>query len=310
MASAFASLIFAIIMAFLSIFGVGNGGNPTPPANTTPTSYDILTDVSYGPEEKQTFDLIIPQGIGKTLSLSVYIHGGAWMGGDKSYEVDTFKPMAQEKGLISASLNYRLLAENRRDLNCDTQLKDIDDAVTKIVDVCSSKGYTIKKAIIWGESAGGHLALMYSYTYKDKSAVDIGMCYSICGPTNLADTNFFTKTEFTPAQMLLLQSLLTGTDINADNIMTSEIFNERLRVSPVNYVNASSVPTIFNSCGDDHLVPTSNAEHLQKVLQQNGVDYYYAHFANSGHCGRNALDYVTYTALDYKLDEMINKYVK
>lgn len=304
------SALIAIIMAILSVFGVGNGGNPTPPVNTTPTGYDILTDVSYGSEDSQKFDLIIPKGIGKELSLAVYIHGGAWMGGDKSYETETFKPMAQEKGLISASLNYRLLAENRRDLNCYTQLKDIDDAVTKIVDVCSSKGYSIKKAIFWGESAGGHLALMYSYTYKDKSAVDIAMCYSICGPTNLADTNFFTKTEFLPDQMFLLQSLLTGTDINANNITTNEVFNERLKVSPINYVNASTVPTIFNSCGDDHLVPKSNAEHLEKVLKANGVDYYYAHFANSGHCGRHSLDYATYTALDKKLDEMIKKYVK
>lgn len=299
MSSIFA-FIMAIIMAVMSALGIGA---------TKPTGYDVMTDISYGEEEAQKFDLTIPQGIGQELSLAIFVHGGAWMGGDKSYETDKTQYMA-EKGMISANVNYRLLNDQRRELTCKTQLQDIDDAITKIVEVCAEKGYSIKKALIWGKSAGGHLSLMYAYTCKDTSAVDIGLVYSICGPTDMMDENFFLKTEFTHDQVLLLNSVLTGENVTGDNLNDESIVEARKSVSPINYVTSSGVPTIFNSCGRDNMVPTSNAKSLEKVLKNNGVDYYYAHFSNSNHCGRNGLDFFTYTVFDYYLDSMIDKYVK
>ncbi|MBQ7653449.1 MAG: alpha/beta hydrolase [Clostridia bacterium] len=302
MIKSIACFFVAIVMSFLELFGIGTAPKPT--------GYDIMADISYGDEEAQKLDLIIPQGIGQELCLSIFIHGGAWMGGDKSYETKNAIPMAEKRGMISANVNYRLLSSDRKDLDCRTQLDDIDKAITKIVQVCNDKGYTIKKAIIWGKSAGGHLSLMYAYTYKDKSAVDIGLVYSICGPTDMMDTNFFSKTEFTTEQVLLLNSVLTGREVTLDNLLSDEIVSERMRVSPVNYVTTESVPTIFNSCGRDNMVPTSNAQRLEKALQAFGVDHYYGHFAHSNHCGRHAMDFFSYTVFDYHLDRMIDKYVK
>lgn len=290
----------AMVMAVMSALGIGV---------TKPTGYDVMTDISYGEEEAQKFDLTIPQGIGKELSLAVFIHGGAWFGGDKSYETDKTQYMA-EKGMISANVNYRLLSTERKELDCDTLLEDIDNAIAKIVEVCGEKGYSIGKAMLWGKSAGGHIALMYAYTCKEKSAVDIGLVYSICGPTDMSDTNYFSKTEFTTEQVLLLQSGLTGKDVTADNFLDDSIQSELARVSPVSYVDENSVPTIFNSCGRDNLIPVSNAQRLEKALKANGVDYYYGHFANSNHCGRHGFDFFAYTVFDYHLDKMIDEYVK
>ncbi|MBQ7580550.1 MAG: alpha/beta hydrolase [Clostridia bacterium] len=315
--AAISSIIVAIIMAILSIFGVGGGSSGggsnnggTTPVNTTPTGYDISADVSYGPHEQQKLDIAFPQGVGTTLGLAVHIHGGAWFGGDKSQKTDEVMTYAKEKNMITANVNYRLLLLDSPQYTCQTILEDIQAAMNKIAEVCRSKGYAVKKAMVWGESAGGHIALMYSYTYKDRCPFTIGLCYSICGPTNLTDAKYYTDNDIPPAQMLLLQSRLTGQDINAGNLLTESTANALLRVSPVNYVNAGTVPTIFNSCGRDKLVPKSNGDDLEKVLKMYGVDYYYAEFANSNHCGRSDLDYATYTALDNKLDQMINKYVK
>ena len=296
------SFFMAIIIAVLSALGIG--GNPKP------TGYIVLNDVSYGTEESQAFDLIIPEGIGKELGLAVYIHGGAWLGGDKSLEAETFKPMAEKYGLISANINYRLLVDGRKDLNCETLLDDVDAAITKIIEVCQEQGYTVGKAIIWGESAGGHMALMYSYTRKNTSPVDIGLCYAICAPTDLTDTNFFTKTDFKYEHIFTFQSCLTGKDVGENNFLDEDIQSELRRVSPAYQVTGSSVPTIFNSCGRDKMVPTTNATRLEKALSYNGVDYYYAHFKRSGHCGRRGPDFITYTALDYNLGKMIEEYVK
>ena len=217
-----ASFLVAIIMAILSIFGVGggsgggnSGGGGNTPINTTPTGYDISADVSYGAHDQQKLDLAIPQGVGTTLSLAVHIHGGAWMGGDKSQYTDDVMVYAKDKNMISANVNYRLLLLDGSQYNCQTILDDIQAAMNKIVEICRSKGYSIKKAMIWGESAGGHIALMYSYTRRDRCPVTIGLCYSICGPTNLTDAKYYTENDIPPEQMLILQSRHTGQDINA-----------------------------------------------------------------------------------------------
>ncbi|MBQ7653448.1 MAG: alpha/beta hydrolase [Clostridia bacterium] len=312
--AAITSIIVSIIMAILSIFGIGSGSGgdsgSTTPVGTTPTGYDISVDVSYGAHDQQKLDVVIPQGVGKTLSLAVHIHGGAWMGGDKSQKTEDVMTYAKEKNMISANVNYRLLLIDDPQYNCWTMLDDINAAMNKIVEICRAKGYAIKKAMMWGESAGGHLALMYSYTYKDKCPVTIGLCYSICGPTNMTDPKYFTENDIPAAQMLILQTRLTGQEITANNLLSESTRNAQLKVSPINYVNSSTVPTIFNSAGRDRLVPASNGDALAKALKLYGVDYYYAEFTNSNHCGRNGLDVGTYTALDSKLDQMINKYVK
>ena len=306
-------ILLSLIMAFLSIFGIGSSGglgNDADNQPVTPTGYDLKFDISYGEESEQKLDLIIPEGIGKTLNLCVYIHGGAWMGGDKSLETENVIGYAKDRGMIAANVNYRLLSESRQDLNCNTQLQDINSAVEKIVEVCQEEGYTIKNAMITGESAGGHLALMYAYKCKDISPVNISLVYSICGPTNLTDIKFYTENDIPAEQMMLIQSCLTGTTITMNNLLAAEISNELMKISPIKYVNENTVPTIFNSCGRDKLVPVSNGEVLEKLLSNYGVDYYYAEFANSGHCARNTLDIATISVFDMKLDEMINKYVK
>ena len=173
-------ILLSLIMAFLSIFGIGSSGglgNDADNQPVTPTGYNLKFDISYGEESEQKLDLIIPEGIGKTLNLCVYIHGGAWMGGDKSLETENVITYAQDRGMIAANVNYRLLSESRQDLNCNTQLQDINSAVEKIVEVCQEEGYTIKNAMIMGESAGGHLALMYAYKCKDISPVNISLVY-------------------------------------------------------------------------------------------------------------------------------------
>ena len=316
MASAITSFIVSIIMAILSIFGIGsgsggdNGGGISAPVNTTPTGYDISVDIEYGSDAQQKFDLVIPQGIGNTLSIAIFIHGGAWSYGDKSEETDMILPYAQEKHMISANINYRLVKLDDGSVNCNVMLEDINNAVTKIVQVCRSKGYQINKAMVWGKSAGAHLAMMYSYTYKNKSAVNIGLCYNICGPANLTDTGFFKGNDIPVISMLTIFSRLAGRDINLDNLVSAETSQALLAISPISYINSSTVPTIFNYCGEDKKVFKSNGDTLEKALKANGVDYYYSVFPNSGHCNRSSLDYLVCSEFDSKLDQMINKYVK
>ena len=303
MANSIVSIFMSIILFICTLFRIN--------CNTeNPTGYGVYNDVSYGESSEQVFDLVIPEGVGDELSLCVYIHGGAWTGGDKSNVAFMLKPYAEEKGMVTANVNYRLLKESQPELNYKTLCEDVNEAIKKVVSICEEKGIAIKKAMVMGESAGGHISLMYAYTYYDKCPVEIGLVYSICGPTDMTDVRYFTENEISPEYMLTLQSLLTGKTITAENRFSPETIQAQLEASPINYVNENTVPTIFNSCGKDTLVPVSNGEHLEKLLKSYGVDYYYAEFVNSIHCARNKRDVVTTKVFDIKLDEMIDKYVK
>lgn len=306
------SFILAVIMTVVSLFGsIQLALDPT---LKRPKGYKEMTDISYGESPQQVFDITFPEGIGSDLSLSVYIHGGAWWGGDKndSYSIlyGYFSDRKMLDDMICARVNYRLLTGTNPEIDCEAQLQDIDNAIKKIVQVCHENGYNVTKAMIWGESAGGHLSTMYCYKYKDTSAVDIGLCYSICGPTDLTDDWYFTKCEITFQEMVTLQRLLTNTDITADNYNDAASIEARKSVSPIYYVTPDSVPTLYYSGGRDPLVPASEGEKLAKALEENGVDYHYALFPNSPHCGRVKDDYGYCKLFDLHLEAMLNKYVK
>lgn len=279
-----------------------------------PKGYTEMTDVSYGQSPQQVFDITFPEGIGSDLSLSLYIHGGAWIGGDKTSSYSILEGYFADRKLlddmICARINYRLLTLSDPEITCETQLQDIDAAITKIVELCNEKGYNVTKAMIWGESAGGHLSTMYSYRFKDTCAVKIGLCYSICGPVDMTDEKYFNDCAIGPDQMYDIQSLLTGTQITPDNLHSEETINAQKSVSPHNYVTPDSVPTIYYSGAKDPIVPVADGEKLAKALEENGVDHYYMVFPNTGHCARDKDDYGYYKLFDMHLESMMKKYVK
>lgn len=306
------SFLLAVVMTVVSLFG--SIQLKLDFTRKIPKGYKELTDVSYGESPQQVFDITFPEGIGSDLSLSVYIHGGAWWGGDKntSYSIlyGYFSDRKMLDDMICARVNYRLISESTPEINCETQLQDIDNALKKIVEVCKENGYNVTKAMLWGESAGGHLSTMYCYKYKKTSAVNIGLCYSICGPTDLTDNWYFTTCEIKGQEMATLQKLLTSADITLDNYTGEAAIEARKSVSPIYYVTPDSVPTLYYSGGKDPLVQTSDGEKLAAALKKNGVDHYYMEFPNSPHCGRVKDDYGYCKLFDLHLESMLKKYVK
>lgn len=67
-------------------------------------------NVPYGPHARNVLDFYAAQGDGPR-PLLVFIHGGGWVGGDKSQAFAQFKPFL-DKGISYAAVNYRLTGEN------------------------------------------------------------------------------------------------------------------------------------------------------------------------------------------------------
>lgn len=73
-------------------------------ANAAPS----LTDVAYGPEPEQRFDLHAPPGA-QAAPLILMVHGGGWIRGDKEMGrvVDNKVSRWLPRGIAFVSINYR-----------------------------------------------------------------------------------------------------------------------------------------------------------------------------------------------------------
>lgn len=272
--------------------------------------YKVFENVAYGKHELQKIDVVIPAKAQKRTSLYVRIHGGAWIGGDKSDVIQSLEPYIKKRNMIGANFNYRLLKDRVFDVDCESIMQDVHNALKKTVEICRNEGHELEKVMLEGESAGAHIALLYAYKYQDKSPVRIALVYSDCAPTDMNDDAYFeAPIEISRKDMLMLKGLLIGKELTFESQKEPENVEKLKTVSPVNYVTQKTVPTVLNSCGKDVLVPVSNAVTLDKVLTQYGVDHYYDNFDNSKHCRRDKADRKKVKALEKKLKEMTDKYV-
>lgn len=285
--------IIAFIMAVISFFSaLFTGGSKT---------INVL-DVSYGSHSQQSFDLYLPKKPADERCANcivIYIHGGAWTGGDKSDAKGSCEGLAEGGYAAAATLNYRLLTENNNSVDYNDMLDDIDAALARIKEISAEKGYSIDRAALIGYSAGAHLAMLYAYSRAETAPLDIRFVNSAVGPADFTDEAFYTgETQADIDWKYKITSLLIGLDyptvkLSADNL--SFYYEQLLAASPINYITASAAPSLLNYGSKDILVPVSNAERLVKKLTDAGAPFDYVNFPNSGH------------GLDSEFDEQAQK---
>ncbi|MHC4914538.1 MAG: alpha/beta hydrolase [Planctomycetota bacterium] len=113
-----------------------------------------FTDLAYGEHDRQKIDVFRPAGH-RAAPLVLLIHGGGWSGGCKEQYRRTCLPLA-EAGIASASIGYRLLP----DAAWPEIAWDVLRGAEYLVGRADELGIDTSRAVTWGSSAGGHLALM------------------------------------------------------------------------------------------------------------------------------------------------------
>ena len=107
-------------------------------------------------------DLARPAGAGPFPTI-VFIHGGAWIGGDRSVYESEIREHAAKRGFAAASIDYRLLAPDRSGVATQPWPAQIDDVRCAIRFLrANASRFAIDPARIGatGHSAGGHLSLL------------------------------------------------------------------------------------------------------------------------------------------------------
>lgn len=125
-------------------------------------------DVTFGGDPLQKMDVYVPSG-GKP-PLVVFVHGGAWIGGDKREYVDLGKRFAAQ-GVATAIVNYRLSPGVRH----PEHALDLKAAVEKL----RTMGF--EKIFLLGHSAGAHMLAFAS------STLDLGPIAGFIGLSGIYD---------------------------------------------------------------------------------------------------------------------------
>lgn len=270
------AFFMAVIAFILGIFGLSKGDDNNQIENKNAIVYENL---SYGTHERNVLDLAIPQTDASEVGLVLFIHGGAWIGGDKNGYSGGISHCANNMGLAGAALNYRYLSD---DVSLHEIIADIDAALAKIKTTAAENGVNINKVLLTGSSAGAHLSMLYAYKCKDTAPIKPAAVFSYCGPTDLYDDNFYYNNAMGNTEYVCqLMSLACGQDFTMETKDSAKAALDD--VSPLTYVDADICPTAICHGQKDSIVPYTNATSIVAAFKQHGVKYDFISYPHSDH---------------------------
>ena len=281
------SLFLSVLILFSSIQLIGFSKNEAESASSdvtdtaeTGTVICNFKDIAYGSSSSQTFDLNLPVDNRKEIGILVFLHGGGWTGGDKAAVKKSVCNFASNKDYATASINYRLAGEEKADIY--DILEDITAALTYIKKMAGGYGMNITKLILCGHSAGGHLALLYSYKYSKISPITPVGTFATASVPDLSSEAFYKNNSLGDEKyMCSLMSTACGVTFTPETRARYKSLLDEL--SPVNFVTRDTVPTVLVHGMKDTIAPYSGAVLLDDVLTENRVRHEVISIENAGH---------------------------
>ncbi|CAN8099880.1 unnamed protein product [Discula destructiva] len=288
------------------------------PKFTPPKDAQITKDIQYSSQPghvRQRLDLYIPSGRGSSpLSLVIYIHGGAFMGGSKMSPLMPIRLLSANPPVAIASLDYRLSGDGP----FPAALQDCKSAVRWLRAHADDFGLDSARFVAWGESAGAHMASMLGVTCasteEDGGVEDfevgdeLGVSSAVAGVVAYYGPSDFLKMDE--------QALKDGKSLHHNppdspesryiGATITEAPEKVARANPITYISAEAKPPpFFLAHGkNDHIVPYGQSLILEEALKKVGVPVTMHMVGNSDHiflgASKEEMD-----ALDKATDEFL-----
>jgi acetyl esterase/lipase len=224
-------------------------------------------------------DLYIPATGSASGAAIVYLHGGGWAVGTRrrfgraflSWSPTPLDLLAQA-GFAVATVDYRLSGEAR----FPAQLHDVKAAIRWLRGNASRLGIDPSRVIAWGESAGGHLAVLAGLT-GDRSELEgdvgdfvgessaVGGAIDWYGPMNLLSlsSQHPADSDKRPDDPGSWESSMVGVPLQTDPART-------LAASPISYVHAAAPPIQIHHGTVDSQVPYAQSVEFADALRAAG----------------------------------------
>ncbi|MBC2879345.1 MULTISPECIES: alpha/beta hydrolase [Streptomyces] len=245
---------------------------PLPPAANPAPGVRLLRAAEYAvPDGNRPLvvDLWLPEDAGEPLPLIVFVHGGGWRTGQRddlgprfrSWRPGPFARLARA-GFAVACPDYRLSGEAAY----PAQRDDLADALTWLHTRAGELGLDTSRTVLWGESAGGHLAALTALTHSARTGTaTVTGCVTWYAPTDLtalaADLPPGAYDAEDPGSYEAL--MLGGPPAGIPEIAHA--------ASPVTHVTAQAPPFLILHGTADAVVPARQAVRLARALHDAGA---------------------------------------
>ncbi|KFF03585.1 alpha/beta hydrolase [Chryseobacterium luteum] len=230
-----------------------------------------IYNLKYGEHKRHKMDVFLPLDYAQDAPVVLIVHGGAWTLGKKEHMIQVQKMLFENK-IPSINMNYRLVSKHKN-ITYKQQLEDIGAAIEKFNSLAEKAELQPDNYILLGESAGGHLALLYGYKHPEQ----VKKIISMSGPTDFYSpeylNSFYSKYTSPTFQKVV------GTKFDRKNI--SEAFKE---ASPV--ANISNVPTLLFQGNNDFLVNQHQGLSMDSALTKQNVPHKFIFMERTGHVPR------------------------
>ena len=257
-------------------------------------------------------DLYVPDAAAAP-PVVVWIHGGAWMFGDRRILPETFRPgqifdALLAAGLAVATIDYR----HAREAAFPAQLHDAKAAVRWLRAYADELGISVERVGVFGESAGGHLAALVGLT---AGRTDLEGGIGVAGPSSAVDvvvdwygvSDADTMPAFEPppevAAVIPPEELVPPLDV----LLAGAAESARRDVSPVRHVQPGAPPFLLVHGTADDAVPYAQSESLAAALSAVGADVRLEEVPGAGHIfhGCADLDAVLDRSVGYLVDVLL-----
>lgn len=227
----------------------------------------VAANVPYGLSGEETADVYqLPGDNTKKRPAVLLIHGGGWRSGDKAGYSGYAKKLAA-KGIASVSINYRLFREDAGVNHWPAQIQDVQLAVRWLRANASTYGIDPNRICAWGDSAGGHLALLLGSMNTVKPG-DRSHLYADQSPSVKCVIDMFGPTHLASPSLNNLRSYLTVLLGGKSPEQAPKIWEE---ASPAAIANKASAPTLIVHGLTDDVVSFEQAKDMKAALDKNGV---------------------------------------
>jgi len=265
-------------------------------SNPPITKGEVLYNIEFKPS--LTLDIYLPtKQIYEKTPVVFFIHGGAWIGGRKeSININRFNGAInelRESGYAIICPEYTLAEEGKSPF--PACINDVADAVAWTKVHAHTYHFDLKNLGIFGESAGGHIALMntfpdsvsFSDTFK---TTKFNYVVDVYGPTQLegiyhsklADSLdvILTKLPETISKTFNVANYLFGFNPKEDTVRANAIMQ---MYSPVNYVSNKTPPVLLIHGTEDIVVPFEQSLILIEKLCQLNIKTEFHSLENVNH---------------------------
>ncbi|MEU6026115.1 alpha/beta hydrolase [Streptomyces tauricus] len=208
-------------------------------------------------------DLWLPEEPEGPLPVIVFVHGGAWrtgLRGDlgpafRSWQPGPFARLAQA-GFAVACPAYRLSGEAVH----PAQVDDLSAALAWLHGRAGELGLDSARTVLWGESAGGHLAALLALTSGSRgpSVPPVTGCVTWYAPTDLL------ALAEDPADGHTFEAMLVGG-------APADVPDRTRDASPLHHVTGDAPPFLVLHGTEDHIIPSDQGIRLAAALREAGV---------------------------------------